>query len=74
VFCPPLPGLPYIEDANKLDFGEFQRALDADHAEGKQRKVDFHNQVRTLRHVLIHKPSALNPETRAHPQTVRPEL
>ena len=33
------------EDANKLDFDEFQAALDADHASGAQRKVDFENDV-----------------------------
>lgn len=52
------PGSEEHEDANKLDFDEFQSALDADHAAGKQRKIDFHNEVwpamvEAVRHVFI---------------------
>lgn len=54
------------EDANKLDFDEFQRALDQDHAAGRQRKVDFRKRVwpamvEAVRHVFNATLDGLNP-------------
>ena len=54
------------EDANKLDFDEFQRALDDDHAAGKQRKIDFQNRVwpamvKAVQHVFNATLNGMNP-------------
>ena len=59
------------EDANKLDFDEFQRALDDDHAAGKQRKIDFHNRVwpemaEAVRHVFNATLGGMNPPGAGH--------
>ena len=59
------------EDANKLDFDEFQRALDEDHEAGKQRKVDFHGavwpaMVEAVRHVFTATLAGMNPPGPGH--------